>query len=43
MTLLTGQPTSPDTRDELITYAETHGLANLSRLLFNMSEVIFVD
>ncbi|MEZ6050851.1 MAG: DUF1553 domain-containing protein [Planctomycetaceae bacterium] len=43
VTLLTGQPTSPDTRDELITYAETHGLANLSRLLFNMSEVMFVD
>ncbi|MCA9076335.1 MAG: DUF1553 domain-containing protein [Planctomycetaceae bacterium] len=43
VTLLTGQSPSPETQDELTSYADVHGLPNLCRLLFNLSEVMFVD
>jgi len=34
---------SPAERDGLIEYARAHGLANMSRLLFNLNEFLFVD
>ncbi len=43
VTLLTGREPSNELRDDLTDYANTHGLANLCRLLFNLSEVMFVD
>ncbi|XZE51371.1 DUF1553 domain-containing protein [Planctomycetaceae bacterium SH139] len=29
--------------DDLVTYADRHGLANLCRILFNLSEFVFID
>lgn len=43
MALLTQRPTTAAERDDLIAYAETHGLENLCRILFNLSEFVFVD
>ena len=41
--LLTGRTPSPDERSQLTTYADQHGLPALCRLLFNLSEFVFVD
>ena len=35
-------PTATE-RQDLVTYAETHGLSNLCRFLMNLSEFVFVD
>lgn len=43
VTLLTGEAPALKTRADLVTYARSHGLPNLCRLLFNLSDVIFVD
>lgn len=41
--LLTGHRPSPDEASEMTKYAEQHGLAALCRVLFNLSEFVFVD
>jgi len=41
--LLTGRSPSPDEASEMSEYAKKHGLAALCRLLFNLSEFVFVD
>ena len=41
--LLTGRSPSPDEADEMAAYARKHGLAALCRVLFNLSEFVFVD
>ncbi len=41
--LLTGRRPSPDEASELSKYAQEHGLSALCRLLFNLSEFVFVD
>ena len=41
--LLTGRAPSPTERLQTIAYAEQHGLPALCRLLFNLSEFVFVD
>ena len=41
--LLTGRSPSPDEASEMTEYAQKHGLAALCRLLFNLSEFVFVD
>src|SRR5207247_8458575 len=38
-----GRPPTGQERDELATYVEKHGLANLCRLLFNSNEFLFMD
>ena len=38
-----GRPPSDAERAELTAYAQTHGLANLCRVLFNLSEFVYVD
>lgn len=42
-TLVTGRPPTPDEREHLADYAGKHGLPNLCRLLFNLSESVYVD
>ena len=41
--LLTGRTPSPEERRQTIAYAEQHGLPALCRLLFNLSEFVFVE
>lgn len=41
--LLTGRSPSPDEAGEMAEYARKHGLAALCRVLFNLSEFVFVD
>ena len=41
--LLTGRTPSLEERVQLTTYADQHGLPALCRLLFNLSEFVFVD
>ncbi|MCC9609440.1 DUF1553 domain-containing protein [Blastopirellula sp. JC732] len=41
--LTTGQKPTDAQRAELVAYAEQHQLVNLCRLLFNLSEFVFVD
>ncbi len=43
MALVTQRPATETEVRELLVYAETHGVANLCRLLFNLSEFLFVD
>ena len=43
MALVTQRPANETEVEELVAYAETHGLPNLCRLLFNLSEFLFVD
>ncbi len=38
-----GRPPTEAERAELTAYAQTHGLANLCRVLFNLSEFVYVD
>ncbi|WP_246120177.1 DUF1553 domain-containing protein [Blastopirellula retiformator] len=41
--LATGQSPDEAQRAEMVAYAERHGLVNLCRLLFNLSQFVFVD
>ena len=41
--LVAGRAPSAAERDQLAAYAKQHGLPNLSRVLFNLSEFVFVD
>jgi hypothetical protein len=41
--LVTQRPANATEVEELVAYAETHGTANLCRLLFNLSEFLFID
>ena len=41
--LTTGRPPTPQEMAALHTYAQTHGLQNLCRVLFNLSEFTYVD
>ena len=41
--LVTGRSPSVAEREQLIAYAQQHGLQNLSRVVFNLSEFVFVD
>ena len=41
--LLTGRTPSAEERRQTLAYAEVHGLPALCRLLFNLSEFVFVD
>ncbi|PQO45157.1 DUF1553 domain-containing protein [Blastopirellula marina] len=41
--LSTGRLPTEEQRIELVAYAQQHGLVNLCRLLFNLSEFVFVD
>jgi len=41
--LILQRPASETEQAELVAYAKTHGLPNLSRLLFNLSEFVFLD
>ena len=43
MQLLTQRPPTAAERQDLVAYAQTHGLQNLCRILFNTSEFVFVD
>ncbi len=43
MALVTQRPANETEVDELVAYARKHGLANLCRLLFNLSEFLFID
>lgn len=43
MAYLVQRSPSPAERDEMIAYAEQHGLTNLCRLLFNLSEFVYLD
>ena len=43
MALVTQRRISEMERDELVAYARTHGLPNLCRFLFNLSEFMFLD
>ncbi|MFG0266729.1 MAG: DUF1553 domain-containing protein [Rhodopirellula sp. JB055] len=43
MQLLCQRVPSPTERDDLVAYAEVHGLQNLCRILFNLTEFVFVD
>ncbi|MBI1310671.1 DUF1553 domain-containing protein [bacterium] len=41
--LVTGRSATATEREQLIQYAQQYGLPNLSRVLFNLSEFVFVD
>ncbi|MFO0850668.1 MAG: DUF1553 domain-containing protein [Gemmataceae bacterium] len=41
--LALGRDPTPAERDELVRYANTHGLAEACRLVFNLTEFVFVD
>ena len=41
--LVTGRSPAAAEREQLVAYAKEHGLPNLSRVLFNLSEFVFVD
>lgn len=41
--LVTGRDPDASEKSALVEYAKTHGLTNLSRVLFNLSELVFVD
>jgi hypothetical protein len=41
--LVTGRRPSNSEKAALVKYATQHGLANLSRVMFNLSELVFVD
>ncbi|UUO05363.1 DUF1553 domain-containing protein [Blastopirellula sp. J2-11] len=43
MFLTTGRAPSDSQRAEMVTYAQDHQLVNLCRLMFNLSEFVFVD
>ncbi len=43
MRLIAQRDATRDEMQELTAYAESHGLANLCRFLFNLSEFVFVD
>jgi mono/diheme cytochrome c family protein len=43
LALVAQRPVSVSERDELVSYAESHGLPNLCRFMFNLSEFVFVD
>ena len=43
MQLLVQRSPDPDERQLLIDFATNHGLPNLSRLLFNLSEFVYID
>ncbi|WP_083435139.1 DUF1553 domain-containing protein [Rhodopirellula islandica] len=43
MRLLCQRVSTPAERDELVAYADDHGLQNLCRILFNLTEFVFVD
>ncbi len=43
MMLTVGRLPTNDERNEMIDYAETHSLANLCRMMFNLSEFVFLD
>ncbi len=43
MMLVTSRPPTEDERDELAAHAKKHGLKNLCRMLFNLSEFVFLD
>jgi len=39
----TGRDPSPEELSALVEYAQTHGLANACRVLFNLNEFVFID
>lgn len=41
--LVTGRDPRPEEAEAMVAYAGQHGLINLSRILFNLSEFVFVD
>ncbi len=43
MQLIAGRHPSSSEREHLATYATTHGLENTCRVLFNLSEFVFLD
>ena len=43
MQLAVGRNPSDEERESLVAYARQHGLPNLCRMLFNLSEFVFVD
>lgn len=43
MQLLSQRASTAAERDDLVAYAQIHGLENLCRILFNLSEFVFVD
>ena len=43
MMLVTSRRPSDREREELIAYAKAHGLSNLCRMMFNLSEFVFLD
>jgi hypothetical protein len=43
MRLLCQRDPTPAEHDELVAYADIHGLDNLCRILFNLTEFVFVD
>jgi hypothetical protein len=43
MELVVARPPTSDEQAALVAYAQQHGLDNTCRLLFNLSEFIFVD
>jgi len=43
MTLVTGRLPTDSERSEWLAYAQVHGLPNLCRMMFNLSEFVFVD
>lgn len=40
---ITGRKPHPSEHDDLVKYAQQHGLRNLCRVLFNLSEFVFID
>ncbi|MEO8496353.1 MAG: DUF1553 domain-containing protein, partial [Planctomycetota bacterium] len=43
MRLVAGRPPTASEQQQLEAYAETHGMANLCRVLFNLSEFVYLD
>ena len=43
MMLMAGRMPNEDERVELVAYAEVHGLTYLCRMMFNLSEFVFLD
>ena len=43
MWLITQRPSTPEERKRLEAYVQSHGLANHCRLLFNLSEFVYLD
>jgi len=41
--LTTGRAPSPEESEQLVQYAQQHGLPNLCRVLFNLSEFVYLD